>query len=168
MTNPKKHLADWLRDAHAMELQGMKILESEIARLKNYPELRQRFQQHIDETRGQANRLERCIERQGTSTSANKDLAAKIMATFQGLSGVFVGDEVVKGHLASYVFEHMEIASHRILIAAAEEVGDSETRSVCEQNLREELAMADWLDDHLPATTRTFLQRELADVEAKR
>jgi ferritin-like metal-binding protein YciE len=167
MTNSTDHLSDWLRDAHAMEEQALTMMESQIARLENYPELRDRLKRHIEETRGQARRLESCIERLGTSTSAFKDIAAKTVATFQGLSGLFVNDEVVKGHLASYVFEHFEIASYRMLIAAAEEAGDTETRRACEENLREEEAMAAWLADNAAATTKRFMQRDLADVEAK-
>lgn len=167
MTNPTKHLSDWLRDAHAMEKQALTMMESLVKRLENYPDLRNRLKQHIEETRGQAQRLEGCLERLGTSTSAVKDATAKMIATAQGLSGLFVTDEVVKGHLASYVFEHFEIASYRMLIAAADEAGDAETRRICEENLREEEAMAAWLADHAAATTQQFLQRDLAEAEAK-
>lgn len=66
------------------------------------------------------------------------------------MSGLFVGDEVVEGALASYTFEHMEIASYRILIATSQEAGDVETQRVCEEILREEEAMASWLETNLP------------------
>lgn len=168
MTNPKEHLADWLRDAHAMEEQSATMMRKLSDRLENYPELRGRIQRHIEETEQQAKRLEGCMKRAGAKTSALKDMAGKFTATIQGMSGIVVEDEVVKGHLAHYVFEHYEMASYRILIAAAEAVGDTETRSVCETNLREEEAMADWLAQQLPATTQKYLQRELADLDAKR
>lgn len=32
---------------------------------------------------------------------------------YQAMSGMFVSDEVVKASMASYAFEHIEIASHR-------------------------------------------------------
>lgn len=109
-----------------------------------------------------------CIERLGGDTSAIKDVTGKMMAMAQGLSGMFVSDEVVKACLASYAFEHMEIASYRALIAAADTCGDLETRRVCEENLTEEEAMADWLAIHLPATVREFLIRdENPDMVAK-
>jgi ferritin-like metal-binding protein YciE len=168
MTEPKEHLADWLRDAHAMEVQSATMMKKLVDRLEHYPELRGRIQRHIQETEQQAARLEGCMKRHGEKTSTVKDIAGKFTATIQGLSGVVVEDEVVKGHLAHYVFEHYEIASYRVLIAAAELAGDSETRSVCETNLREEEEMAAWLADNLPATTQKFLQRDLADLDAKR
>ena len=74
--------------------------------------LRARIEQHIEETRQQAVRIRGCIDRLGGDTSAVKDMTAKMMAMAQGLSGMFVSDEVVKASLASYAFEHMEIASY--------------------------------------------------------
>ena len=73
---------------------------------------------------------------------------------------MFVGDEVMKGSLASYAFEAMEIASYTILINAAKQVGDKETARVCEQILKEEKAMAAWLEKNLPVLTRQYLRLE--------
>ena len=68
-----------------------------------------------------------------------------------------------------YTFKHMEIASYRILIAAAEAVGDSQTTGVCRQILVEEEAMAAWLSEQVPGTVQKFLKRdEIAGVQAKR
>ncbi|WP_410482469.1 DUF892 family protein [Ralstonia flatus] len=44
--------------------------------------------------------VDSCIRRLGGSTSALKDLTARIAAFAQGLSGMDVLDEVVKGSLA--------------------------------------------------------------------
>jgi ferritin-like metal-binding protein YciE len=71
-----------------------------------------------------------------------------------------VSDEVVKAALASYAFEAMEIASYSILRSAAEDLGDVETARVCDQILREEEAMADWLKNNIPDITRQFLAQE--------
>jgi ferritin-like metal-binding protein YciE len=66
----------------------------------------------------------------------------------------------VKGAMASYTFEHMEIAAYRVLIAAAEAVGDAQTKSTCEQILKEELSMASDLEASLPDLTRKYLSRQ--------
>ncbi len=84
---------------------------------------------------------------------------ARMLGVAQGLSGLFVGDEVVKGVLATYTFEHMEIASYRILIAAAEKVGDAETKTVLEEIVREEEEMAKWLESHFNPVTLQYLDR---------
>ena len=87
----------------------------------------------------------------------------------QGISGMFASDEIVKGAMASYVFENMEIASYVTLIAAAREVGDAETQRVCEQILAQEEAMAQWVLDNLPEVTQAFLVRDATDgMEAKK
>ncbi len=160
MARHEDRMIQWLRDAHAMEEQAMTLLNAQIGRIENYPELKQRLEQHLSETEGHVEKLEQCIERHNGGASAVKDTIAKMTAFAQGASGLFVGDEVAKGTLANYTFEHMEIASYRMLMAAADEVGDQETRRVAQDILREEEAMAKWLEDHLDEITRAYLERE--------
>ena len=168
MATSDERLIQWLRDAHAMEEQAETMLSAQASRLENYPELRQRIEQHISETQNQARRLEECITRLGSDTSSMKDAAGKFTASMQGLSGVFAGDEVVKGGMAGYTFEHFEISAYSALVAAAEMVGDQQTATVCREILAEEQAMADWLKEHLPSVTQQYLQREEAGEPAKR
>lgn len=165
----KDNLLDWLRDAHAMEQQAEKMLKGMAERLEHYPKLKLRIQQHIEETYGQQKLLAEAIERLGSSPSAFKDLTGKLVAFGQAMSGMVVSDEVVKGAMSGYVFEHMEIAAYTVLIAAAKAAGDTETQRICETILPQELAMAEWLRDNLPELTQAFLARSAApDTTAKR
>ncbi|WEX09573.1 ferritin-like domain-containing protein [Chelativorans sp. AA-79] len=166
MTDMNDRLNQWLRDAHAMEEQAEQMLDAQARRIENYPELKARIEQHISETRSQKQRLEACMEKRGTSWSGMKDLAAQFSALMQAAGGMFAGDEVVKGSMASYTFEHLEIVSYRILVAAAEAAGDAETARVCEEICREEEAMASWLQDHIPQVTQAYLMREATDSGA--
>ena len=77
-------------------------------------------------------------------------LAALAEMPVIALGGMTASDEIVKGAMAGYVFEHFEIASYTALIAAAKTAGDPETARVCEAILVQEEAMADWLAAHLP------------------
>ncbi len=164
-----EYLDQWLRDAHAMEEQAETMLTSQAGRIEHYPELKAKIEQHIRETQSQAERIQTCLERRGTSTSGAKDIAGKFTAMMQGLSGTVMADEVLKGAMASYTFEHFEISAYRELVAAAELAGDAETRQVAEAILREEQAMADWLYEHLPQVTRQFLERSATEgTSAKR
>ena len=167
-TSARDNLIAWLRDAHAMEEQAETMLNAQFERLEHYPDLKARIGKHIDETKQQASLLKECLDRLGEGNSAFKDAAGKLTAMAQGMGGMFATDEVVKGSLASYTFEHMEIASYRILIATAEYVGDEETASVCRRILDEELAMAKWLEENIGAVTLQFLTRDESDVAAKR
>jgi len=166
--NDRDRLAQWLRDAHAMEEQAETMLTAQASRLEHYPELRRRIEQHIEETRRQASRVDDCLKRLKTGRSSTKDIAGKLSATMQGLGGMVAGDEVVKGAMAGYVFEHMEISSYTALATAAEEAGEAEIARVCQENLAEEQAMAEWLYEHLPSVTKKFLAREEVGAPAKR
>jgi ferritin-like metal-binding protein YciE len=159
---------DWLRDAHAMEEQAEQMLRTTASRIENYPEVKARLESHCEVSRRQAARLRTCLERRGESSSAVKNLAGKITAFGQGISGLFVSDEIVKAVMATYTFAHFEISSYRSLIAAAEALGDAETQRVCKENLAEEEAMAEWLAQQLPSTTTQFLARaDTPGVKAK-
>lgn len=162
MTTPQEHLVDWLRDAYAMEKQAETMLRAQSSRLENYPQLRARIDQHIEETRSQQQLLEQCLDRLGSGPSAMKDLTARMSAFMQGAGGMAVSDEVIKGGMAGYVFEHVEIAAYTALIAAADAAGDAETRRVCQQILPQEIEMARWLLEHLPETIAIFMTRSVA------
>lgn len=160
-------LDQWLRDAHAMEQQAIKMLDSMAERIENYPELKARIARHAEETRLQAATLEECLKRRGTDVSLLKDVAGKVMGLGQGLSGLVVGDEIVKGSMAGYTFEHMEIAAYKVLITTADRAGDIETRDACVAILKEEEEMAAWLGEHLEPTTARFLERTASGGTAR-
>lgn len=160
MATANERMMEWLRDAHAMETQCEQMLESTSDRLKNYPDLRERLDAHRAVSQRHAESVRQCIERRGGSTSTIKDAVGKLIAFGQGASGLFVGDEVVKAILATTTFEQMKISSYEILNAAAKTLGDTETAHACEQNLREEQQMKDWLDEKIVPITQTYLERE--------
>jgi ferritin-like metal-binding protein YciE len=160
MATAEERLMEWLRDAHAAEQQAETMLSGMAQRIKNYPDLKARIEQHIGETQRQAERVRGCIERRGDSTSTIKDTGGKMLGFGQAMSGMFVGDEVMKGSIACCAFEAMEIASYRILIDTARQVGDEETARTCEEILQEEEAMANWLEKNLPMLTQQYLARE--------
>ena len=169
MADAREWFIQWLRDAHAMEEQAETMLAGQAQRIESYPALAERIRQHLEETKIQASRLRECLEALGEGTSLLKDTGGKLMATAQAMGGAFAGDEVMKGSLASYTFEQMEIASYRSLIAAAEHFGETRVVQACQANLQEEVAMAQWLDSQLPAITHAFLDRAAAgDPAAKR
>ena len=121
------------------------------------------------ETLGQQQLIDECLTRLGGSASTLKDVGGKLMAFGQAVGGSLMSDEVIKGAMAGYVFENMEVASYTVLIAAAKAAGDAETQAACEKILPQEVAMAQWLLAHLPELTQAFLQRsEAPDTQAKR
>jgi ferritin-like metal-binding protein YciE len=169
MATPRENLMDWLRDAHAMEQQAEKMLKAQSARLEHYPALKARIDQHIQETLGQQQIIDECLSRHDASSSTLKDLTGKLMAFGQGIGGMTMSDEVVKGAMSGYVFENIEIAMYTVLIAAAKAAGDVQIQAACEQILPQEQAMAQWLIEHLPELTQAFLERSAdPELEAKK
>ena len=164
-----QELNQWLRNAHAMEEQAEQMLSAQASRIANYPELKAGVERHLQETKSQRERLERCLERRGTSSSSMKDVAGKLTAMMQGIGGSMTSDEVAKGAMASYAFEHFEISAYRMLVAGAELAGDAETARVCEEICKEEEAMAAKLKELLPRIATTYVERSASDMaEAKR
>ena len=70
--------------------------------------------------------------------------------------------------LAAYSFEHLEIASYKVLIATAEACDETGIADTCRENLKEEEAMASWIRDNLEGVTLKYLARDKADLEASR
>lgn len=169
MAEINENLLDWLRNAYAMEQQAEQMLKAQASRIQHYPAWKARIEEHLQETREQQRLLELCIKRRGGSPSSIKDLMGRVMAFGQAAGGAMNSDEIVKGAIAGYVFENLEVATYNTLIAAAQTAGDMETVRTCEQILPQELAMAQWVLEHLPGLVEEFLVRDATpEVQAKR
>ena len=165
--SPRENFIHWLRDAHAMEVGTLDDIEQLSKRIENYPQLKARIDQHIQETRGQEQRLKQLLEGMGEGTSALKETVTRIAGNVQAMVGTLFSDEVLKNAIASYAFEHFEIANYRALITTAEQIGDTRAVQVLQQNLREEEAMAQWLAENLPEITRQYLRLEASGQGGK-
>jgi ferritin-like metal-binding protein YciE len=143
-------LVRWLNDAYAMEHQRIPVLENHAKDLKNSPSAQQRIRQHIDETKRHAERMEQCVNRLGAKPSTMKSTLSSLMGSAQSISTGIFRDELVKNALSDYAAEEFEVACYRALISAATEEGEPEIARACEENLREDEAMARWLDRQLP------------------
>lgn len=148
-------LVRWLNDAYAMEHQLIPVLENHANDLvSSDPSSAQRIRQHIDETRRHAERLDACLRSLGTTPSTTKSTLASVMGSAQAISTGMFRDEAVKNALTDYSAEQFEVACYKALAIAAREQGQSEVARACEENMREDQAMADWLDQQLPSVVR--------------
>ena len=144
MMNHVEHYHDWLRDAHAMEKQAESMLESMASRIDNYPDVRARIEQHINETKRQITLLEEILDRNDISRSVLKDSMSKMAALGQSIGGMFPSDEIVKGSISGYVFEQFEIACYTSLLAAAKKAGDTASIPAIETILQWFLSSTTW------------------------
>jgi ferritin-like metal-binding protein YciE len=157
-----------LRNQHAIENQAIELLERQIGRLENYPEMSDRMRQHLEESKQQATRIEGLLADMNTSHSTLKDMVTSFMGNVAALGHAPASDEVVKNTFANYAFEHYEIAAYQGLLVVADAAGQQAAALVLQQSLREEQAMAQWIEDHLKPTMLRYIERYAAGETAGR
>ena len=156
-----------LRNQHAVENQAIELLERQIGRLENYPEMSARMRQHVEESREQARRIEELLSGLGSSHSGLKDTAMSLVGNLLAIGHTPAGDEVIKNTMANFAFEHYEIAAYKSLLTLADAVGHAPAKAALTTSLKEEEAMALWIDSHIAATTLRFVERSAAGAQAK-
>ena len=161
-------LVTGLKDAHAVENQALALINRQLDRLENYPDVAARLRQHKTETDGQIERLEQILESLDESHSSLKDAALSLTGNLAALAHTVAGDEILKNSFASFAFENFEAASYIGLITMAQHGGFSSAGPLLQQTLDQELAMAKWLQDNLPGVTRRFLELKAAGAKASR
>ena len=155
-----------LKNAHAMEKQALSIMTPQVQRIEHYPEVAERLREHIAETNDQITRLDEIFDALGSRASALKDTVLGVAGELAAVGHSFAGDEILKNSFANYAFEHFEMASYKSLLTLSEYSGLDRFRTALEQNFREEVAMAEWIDQSLPLVTRRYAQL-YADEGAK-
>ena len=157
-TTRRDEVIDWLNDAYAME-RGLEItLRKQAENNDMHRAVRERARIHLDETAEHADRVRACIEMLGsTAPSTLKTATGQAMEMAKGLTTMFAKDDRVKDYLAAYGSEYFEVACYKSLIAGATAAGEEEILPLLEQNLKEDAAMASWLDMNIAAITRDYL-----------
>jgi ferritin-like metal-binding protein YciE len=151
-----------------MEAQAIELLERQIGRLENYPEMADRMREHVRETQAQQQRLEEALGSLNETYSTIKDTALAALGNLMAIGHTPAADEVIKNSFANYAFEHYEMAAYKGLIVLAEATGHSVALSGLRKSLQEEEGMARWIDEHLRPTTLRFLERSEAGQTAGR
>jgi ferritin-like metal-binding protein YciE len=70
------------------------------------------------------------------------------------------GDEILKNTFANNAFEHFEIAAYKSLLALCGPAGADSSRLLLETSLKEEEAMAAWVDRNVAKVTMEYLEKE--------
>jgi ferritin-like metal-binding protein YciE len=131
-----------LSDIYNAEKQLTKALPK-LARASTYPDLREAFESHLEETQGQVDRIDQVVERLGIRLKRIK------CAAMEGLveEGKEIIDSVEQGPLRDAALiaggnkvEHYEIASYGTLIALANQLGYEDAVPLLEETLAEEKA----------------------------
>jgi ferritin-like metal-binding protein YciE len=129
-----------LKDVYDAEQQIIKALPK-MAKAATSPELQAAFQQHLEQTEAQADRLERAFEMLGKRPSTK---------TCKGMKGLIAeGEEMISEHEKSPLLdaglvgaaqrvEHYEIAAYGTICAMADAMGHDDVSQLLHQTLEEE------------------------------
>ncbi|HET8623633.1 MAG TPA: ferritin-like domain-containing protein [Gemmatimonadales bacterium] len=152
-----------LQDIYHAEGQVTKALPKMI-KAANHPELRAAFEDHLQQTRGQIERLDRVFELLGIPAKGTKcEGMAGIIAEGQKTLDENAGPDVLDAALiaAAQKVEHYEIASYGCVATYAEMLGYDQVHELLGQNLDEEEST----DERLSDLAESIINLEAADGE---
>ncbi len=129
-----------LRDIYHAERQITKALPK-MAKAAKAPELRQAFELHLEQTRGQIERLDQVFEqldlpKRGKKCEAMEGLLEEARSTMDEIEDEAVLD--VGMIINAQKVEHYEIAGYGALVALAKQLGHKEAAALLAETLEEE------------------------------
>ena len=157
-----------LQNTHALELQALQIMERQVERLQNYPEMEAALRKHIEETHGQRDRLEEALHGLTEKPSAVKEGFLGFVGNMMALGHTPAQDEILKNAYANQAFENFEIAAYRSLLTIGEAAGQAAHTTAFQTSLAEEQRMADTVAKLVQPTTAKYIELTLAGAKADR
>jgi ferritin-like metal-binding protein YciE len=153
---------DELRDTYDAEKQLTKALPK-LAKAATSPELREAFEAHLEETRGQIDRLEQVFASLDEKVRGKHcDGIAGIIEEGKSIMEEDFDETTMDACLiaAGQRAEHYEMAAYGTLVAWARAMGHDEAAELLEQTLEEEKAA----DEKLTAIAEGGINQEAADA----
>ena len=90
-----------------------------------------------------------------------------VIGSMAAMGHAAADDAILKDTFADYAFEHYEMAAYKSLITIGRTVGANNALPLLQENLDEETAMADWLDQHIEPVTLKYLSLRQVGEQAK-
>jgi ferritin-like metal-binding protein YciE len=152
---PKQKLTLYLNEALAIENAAVQRLQSRIKQTK-IKDAKQRLQLHLEETRGQQDRLKQLISDLGHGKSATKDKAKLPIPTPPKSLTKIVEKMMTSAELElkeakeDAMIENAEIIVYDTLTHLAEKMNAAHAVPILTQSLSEERSMAEWIKTNTP------------------
>jgi ferritin-like metal-binding protein YciE len=149
-----------LKDIYYAEKQLAKALP-QMAEKATSPQLKQAFQNHLEETKGHVARVEQVFKMHGVQAKAvNCPAIDGIIEEADEITGDVDDKQVLDAALiaAAQAAEHYEMTRYGTLVAWAQQLGRNDCASVLEQNLAEEKAA----DKKLSSLAESGINRKAA------
>jgi ferritin-like metal-binding protein YciE len=141
MESVRELLLDEMKDLYDAEKQLVKALPK-VVKASSNADLRQAFENHLEETRGHVQRLERAFEMMGEKVkskpcAAMKGLVEETGEAHEKSEGPLTDSAII---CAAQKVEHYEIAGYGTLAAWAKSLGLEDVAGLLEETLAEEKA----------------------------
>jgi ferritin-like metal-binding protein YciE len=153
-----------LSDIYSAEKQLTKALPK-LARASTNRDLSAAFEQHLEETQGQIERIDQIVETRGLRLKRMKCVAMEGLVE----EGKEVIDEIEKGPVldaaliaAAQKVEHYEIATYGTLCTIAKQLGEQDALRLLKETMAEEKAT----DEKLTMIAESSANQEAASVSA--
>jgi UDP-glucose 4-epimerase len=136
-----KRLDRYLADVHAIERQGLQLLEM-APKVVEDAELKQLFGKHLRQSEEHEMMVRERLEARGAKPSKAKDAVLRIGGLQVGAFFAAQPDTAAKLAGFAFAFENLEIAAYELLERVAKRAGDAKVLSVAERILAEERSTA--------------------------
>ncbi|HLI75716.1 MAG TPA: ferritin-like domain-containing protein [Acidobacteriaceae bacterium] len=156
-----------LRDIYSAEKQAIRAYPK-VTKKSTSPELKQALTEHLEQTKGQLERLDRVFEILGKKSSgktceAMKGLIEEVQEALEEIEKGPVLDAAIIA--AGQRIEHYEIASYGTVAAFAELMGQSELHDLLAETLQEEKETDEHLTEVAHAVNSSTLQEDEEEDE---
>lgn len=162
----RKQLVRYIEDTYALESHLVQVLSDHAKDAQDEPMIRQKIEQHLRETELHRDRMEQRLNALGESKPGVKTSISNILGQMIGGMSGARGTALARNARDEYVSEHLEIAQYLQLITVAQAMGDLDTVRAAQLNLRDEVAMQQWLMQHMPEATLKSLAKEGVQLPA--
>lgn len=147
----------WLKDAYAMEKTLGSMLGRQAEHAGGFAGLRPRLVEHAKAANRHAELIEGLLAGRGVERADLENWTGGLRPRLQALTTGSTERTMLNDTQAGIAAEHFVIACYHGLRAAAEVLGDQQAIEVCEEILRNESAMASFLERELSAVAREEL-----------
>lgn len=144
-----KMLIEWLKHAYVMEKKVLSTLTKHAEDAKDFPEIKQKIEEHMVQTKRHEEDVEKCIRKFDESLPKLEAGAKQVVASLGEMMEMHSEDhQLIRNAILEYSTEYMEIGVYNTIITLAEQSGDDEVLEICNKILTEEIEMADWLEEN--------------------
>src|SRR6478752_1830891 len=162
MTN-EQILQKYLGDMHALETHIQTAIDKQVKLAENNAEAKQKFAEMSGTLKGHLSALEARLKAVGGSaTHPVKEAGAAALGVAAGLIDKVRAEEISKDLRDDYTALNLSLVSYVMLNATALALGDRETASLAERNVKDNAEFVIWINNNIGR----FVIKDLQDSGA--